>query len=337
MSGSHGHGHSHGHGDHDHDPPSTLRAPAGAPSKDQHDHAAAHREARVGEGRRVQIVLVLTAIILVAEVVGGLLSHSLALLSDAGHMLSDVAAQVLSLVALRIATRPSDARRTYGWYRVEILAALVNGVALIVLAAWILWSAVGRLRAGQVEIHTGLMISVAVVGLVANLIAAWLLHGAQSLNVRGAYLHVLTDSLSSVAVVIGGIVMAAVHGLYILDPILSMAIGLFVVWSAWRLVGEAVDVLLENVPAGLDLDGVCGAIGACAGVREVHDLHVWTITSGLHSLSAHVVVDSGELHRNDAVLTEVKEVLMARFKIAHTTIQIESHEFEHVGHTCDRN
>jgi cobalt-zinc-cadmium efflux system protein len=250
-------------------------------------------------------------------------------------MLSDLAAQVLSLVALKIAARPSDARRTYGWYRVEILAALVNGVALIALAAGILWSAIGRLRGGQPEIHTGLMIAVASVGLAANLLAAWLLHGAQSLNVRGAYLHVLTDSLSSVAVVIGGVVMAAVHGLYVLDPILSIAIGLFVVWSAWRLVREAVDVLLENVPADVDPCEVGAAIGRCAGVREVHDLHIWTITSGLYALSAHVMVASDELHRNDALLTEVKRALRDGFRIAHTTIQIESHEYEHVGHTCE--
>jgi cobalt-zinc-cadmium efflux system protein len=319
---AHGHAHAHAH----------AHAHGG---ERREDHAAAHRRGRAGEGRRVVAVLALTAVVLVAEVIGGLWSGSLALLSDAGHMLSDLAAQLLSLVALKIAARPSDARRTYGWYRVEILAALANGVALIALAGGILWSAIHRLRAGGAEIHTGLMISVAAVGLVANLLAAWLLHGASSLNVRGAYLHVLTDSLSSVAVVIGGVVMAALRGFYLLDPILSIAIGLFIVWSAWRLVREAVDVLLENVPADVDTTGVCRAIAACAGVRGVHDLHIWTITSGLYALSAHLVVDRGELDRSDALLTEVKGVLMSGFRIAHTTIQIESHEYEDVGHTCD--
>ncbi len=297
-------------------------------------HAAAHREGRAGEERRVVLVLALTALILGVEVAGGLASHSLALLSDAGHMLSDVAAQVLSLVALKIAARPSEPRRTYGWYRVEILAALVNGVALIVLAAGIVWSAVGRLRGGEAQIQTGIMITVAAIGLAANLLAAWLLHGAQSLNVRGAYLHVLTDSLSSVAVVAGGVVMAAAHGLYWLDPVLSIAIGLFVVWSAWRLVSEAVDVLLENVPAEVDPSAVGAAIGRCVGVLEVHDLHIWTITSGLYALSAHVVVASDDLHRNDEVLTEVKRGLMGGFRISHTTIQIETSRYEHIGHTC---
>ncbi len=312
----------HHHGGHAHD-------------GDGHHHQG-HRERRSGERRRLVIVLSLTTAILFAEVAGGLLSRSLALLSDAGHMLSDVAAQALSLIALAIAARPANQKRTYGYHRVEILAALANGLALIALAAWIFWSAAQRLRSGQAEVHTTLMIAVAVVGLAANLLAAWLLHGAESLNLRGAYLHVLTDSLSSVAVVVGGAVMAALHGLYLLDPLLSIAIGAFVVFSAWRLVRDAVDVLLETVPAGIDLDGVCAAIARCEGVREVHDLHIWTITSGMYALSAHVVVGSDELQHNDRVLSQVKQVLERDFRIAHSTIQIEGHEWIHVGHTCER-
>ncbi|MSP60347.1 MAG: cation transporter [Myxococcales bacterium] len=280
------------------------------------------------------MVVGLTATILVAEVVGGLLSGSRALLADAGHMLSDLAAQIVSLAALAIAARPADVRRTYGYHRVEILAALGNGVALLALAAWLLFSATQRLRHGGGEIHTGLMIAVAAVGLVANLIGAWVLSGARSLNVRAAYLHLLLDTLSSLAVVIGGTVMALVSGLYVLDSILALAIGLFVILGAWRLCRDAVDVLLEAVPAGMESDGVARAMGRCGGVREVHDLHIWTITSGLLALSAHVVVDSGDVHRNDDLLKELKELLLRDYRIAHTTIQIESHEYEHVGDTC---
>jgi cobalt-zinc-cadmium efflux system protein len=298
------------------------------------EHVHAHHHGRLGERRRVQLVLALTLLIFVAEVAGGLISGSLALLSDAGHMLSDVAAQVVSLVALAIAARPTDVRRTYGYYRVEILAALVNGVALIGLSAWIVFMAWHRLRDGQPEIRTGPMIVVATVGLAANLVGAWLLHGAESLNVRGAYLHVLTDSLSSVAVIAGGIVMWLVHGAWAIDPILSVAIGVFVLYSAYRLVRDAVDVLLEAVPSHLDSEVVSRAMNGCEGVREVHDLHIWTITSGMHALSAHVVVDERELHHSDALLTRLKELLHDRYRIAHTTLQIESERWEHVGHTC---
>jgi cobalt-zinc-cadmium efflux system protein len=331
MSHGHHHGHDHGPGhDHDHPPYRSMKAPGAV------DHKAEHREGRNRERNRLIIVTALTALILVAEVIGGLMSGSLALLSDAGHMLSDVAAQVLSLLALAIAARPADDKRTYGYYRIEILAALANGLALLGLSGWILWSAWGRLRGGPQEIHTTLMIAVAAIGLVANLICAWLLHDAKSLNVRGAYLHILLDSLSSLAVVAGGAVMALLHGSYLIDPILSIAIGLFVIYSAYRLVRDAVDVLLETAPSHLDTGGVCKAIAACAGVRDVHDLHIWSITSGMYALSAHVVVDSADLHRNDTVLSEIQALLLRDFHISHSTIQIESHEYEHVSDSCER-
>ena len=271
--------------------------------------------------------LVITSVLFVAEVAGGIVSHSLALLSDAGHMLSDLAAQGLSLAALVLAARPSDRRRTYGYYRIEILAALANGVALFVLSGWILWSAWLRLRAGPQPIETTLMMAVAAAGLVANLVGAWLLHGAQSLNVRGAYLHVLQDTLSSLAVLVGGAVMALlaarVSGIYLIDPILSIAIGLFVNVGAWRLVRDAVDVLLEAVPTDIDLDHVSAALRAQPRVREVHDLHLWTITSGIYALSAHLVSD-GNVAERDSLVAGVKAMLSQDFRIHHTTIQVES-------------
>jgi cobalt-zinc-cadmium efflux system protein len=310
-----GAGHAHG-GDHEHE-------------HTQHQHGRAH------DRRRLILTLLLTAGILVAEVIGGLWSHSLALLSDAGHMLSDVAAQALSLIALAIATRPADARRTYGYYRIEILAALGNGVALIGLAVWIFWSGYHRLRSGVPPIDLPVMTGVAGIGLGANLLGASLLHSTQSLNVRGAYLHLLSDTLSSVVVLLGGLVMyLGGRRWYALDPILSMLIGLFITYSAFRLVRDAVDVLLEAVPLDVDLYGVNSALGRIQGVREVHDLHVWTITSGIRALSAHLVVDQASLPAADRLLGDVKALLAREFHITHSTIQIESGGYDVQGQAC---
>lgn len=306
-----------------------------------HDHgrarplgqgAAAHAQARRGERKKLGWTLALTSFILVAEVAGGFLSRSLSLLSDAGHMFSDVVAQALSLAAVVIALKPADARRTYGWHRIEILAALLNGLTLLLLAGAIVWHGIERLSQ-PVEIRTGLMLVVASVGLVANVVGAWLLHDLKSLNARGAYLHILFDTLSSVLVLVGGVVMYLTRGLYWLDAAASIAIGAFILFSAYRIVREAVDVLLEAVPQGIDLAGVTHAIDHIDGVSEVHDLHIWTITSGMYALSAHIVVKDGSTD-NDALLNRVKEMLLRDFAIGHTTLQLESPDYEHVGHVC---
>jgi len=298
----------------------------------RHGSPHSHARARVADRRRLLVTLGITAAILVAEVVGGIVSGSLALLSDAGHMLTDLSAQLLSLFALVFATRPATVRRTYGYYRLEILAALANGVVLVVLAGFIMVRAYQRLD-DPPEIRTGLLLVVAGVGLLANLVSAWLLAHARSLNVRGAYVHVLTDALSSVAVLAGGAVMYATGGLYVIDPILGFAIGVFVVASAYRLIREAVGVLLESVPHDIDLEAVREAVRRLEGIEDVHDLHIWTITSGLHALSAHLVVRKGShTSENDELLTRVKELLLRQYKIAHSTLQIESTEYEHVSH-----
>jgi cobalt-zinc-cadmium efflux system protein len=298
-----------------------------------HDHDHDHHHTRANERTRLALAIAATSFILVVEIAGGLLSHSLALLSDAGHMFSDVVGQVLSLAALVIAARPSDSRRTYGWYRIEILAALLNGLTLIVLSATLLYEGALRLRA-PVEVHTRMMLIVAAIGLAANLVGAWLLHGARSLNTRGAYLHVLTDTLSSVAVLVGGTLMALLHGAWFIDPMLSMAIGVFILYSAFKLVREAVDVLLEAVPRGIDLAGVTHAIDRVEGVAKVHDLHIWTITSGLYALSAHIVVAPDHAGDGDRLIGRVKEMLLREFAIAHTTLQIESGDYDHACHVC---
>jgi cobalt-zinc-cadmium efflux system protein len=294
-----------------------------------HDHAAT----RHGDRKRLVGAIVVTLLILGAEVVGGLWSHSLALLSDAGHMFSDVVAQVLALAALTIAARPADARRTYGWHRVEILAALGNGVTLVVLSLLIIWQAWQRLHA-PVTVQTGLMMEIAAIGLVANIVGAFLLRESHSLNVKGAYLHILGDTLSSLAVLGGGAVMYFAHGLYWLDPLLSIAIGLFICYSSYSLIRDAVDVLLETVPRDIDLAGVTHTIDQMPLVKTVHDLHVWTITSGLHALSAHLVVEPSDAAARDRLIAELKRRLAERFKIAHTTLQIESDSYDHSCHVC---
>jgi cobalt-zinc-cadmium efflux system protein len=298
-----------------------------------HDHAHDHAAGRHSDRKRLIGALVVTSVILVAEAVGGWLAHSLALLSDAGHMFSDVVAQGLSLAALVIATRPADARRTYGWHRVEILAALANGVALVVLALVIVWEGWRRLHA-PVAVDTRLMMPIAAIGFLANLIGVWLLHGSHSMNVKGAYLHILGDTLSSLAVLGGGAVMFFAGGMYWLDPALSIAIGLFILYSSYALVRDAVDVLLEATPKDVDVAGVTGAIGGMAAVVAVHDLHVWTITSGLLAMSAHIVVRQTDHAQRDQLINEIKRVLAERYKISHTTLQIESESYDHECHVC---
>jgi cobalt-zinc-cadmium efflux system protein len=314
-------GHDHGHAHHDH-----------GHAHHHHHHHHGHSHGRSSDKKRLFIAIGISGAILLAEVIGGLISGSLALLSDAGHVLTDMSAQFLSLFALLLAARPADARRTFGYHRLEILAALANGAILIALAGIIFYSAVGRLG-DPTAVDAEIVIPVAIAGLVANGLGAWLLHGAHTLNVRGAYLHILSDLLSLAAVLIGGIVMAVKPSLAIIDPILGIGIAVIVVIGALRLLREAVDVLLEAVPGEIDAEEVREDVRKLGGIEDVHDLHIWTITSGLHALSAHIVVAQGAaMKSNDELLTRVKELLLRRHKIAHSTLQIESSEYRHVGH-----
>jgi cobalt-zinc-cadmium efflux system protein len=305
------------------------------PEQGGHDHHAAHEHDhardRASDRRRLVAALAVSAVILVAEVVGGLVSRSLALLSDAGHVLADMSAQIISLLALLIASRPASSRRTYGYYRLEILAALVNGVLLLALAGGVIYTAVRRLGAVAPQaVHTDVMLPVAILGLVANIVAAWLLHGARGLNARGAYLHVLSDALASVAVVGGGVLMALWPGLTFIDPILGMIIAGVVVVGAFRLLREATDVLLEAAPPSIDPERVRQDVEQLPGVTNVHDLHIWCITSGLNALSAHIVVADGT--GSDEVLCRVKALLARDHHISHSTLQIESQSYESHAH-----
>lgn len=257
---------------------------------------------------------------MVVEAVGGYLSGSLALIADAGHMLTDAGALALSLASIWIARRPATPRRTFGFLRVEILAAFVNGAVLLLLVAWILVEAVQRLR-NPSPVEANLFLGIALAGLVVNLSGLWILHGAHrhSLNVRGAYLHVLGDALGSIGAIAAALVIKFT-GWLPADPLISILLSLLILAGAWRLVRESVDVLLEAVPAHVDLAAVRAGILAVPGVTGVHDLHVWTVTSGLVAMSGHVVVP--ELASHPAALGRIQEALQ-RHGLAHVTIQLE--------------
>lgn len=287
-----------------------------------HPHAAPGTAARRANRRSLSIVLVLVAGYMVAEVVGGLLTNSLALLADAGHMLSDAAALGLALFALWFASRPAPSHRTYGYYRIEILAALANGATLVAVAAFILVEAWERLFSPP-AVQGGPMIAVAAGGLVVNLVALRLLHAgrSESLNVRGAWVHVLTDALGSLQAIGAGALIVA-FGWTWADPAASVLIGLLVLYSAWGLVSASVSVLMESAPVNVDVDAVRDALRQVPGVDEVHHLHVWSITSGMPALSVHLVA-SADVRRWDDLLEHAGEVLRHRFGVAHTTIQVE--------------
>lgn len=262
---------------------------------------------------------------MLAEVIGGLLTGSLALLADAGHMLSDVASLGLSLFAMWIARRPGPPQRTYGYYRAEILAALVNGSALVVVAIFIFKEACERFT-DPPPVAGAAMLAIAAGGLGVNLAGLWILHEHREagLNVRGAWLHVLSDALGSVGAMTAGVLIWAFGWMWA-DPLISVVIAGLVVYSAWRLLAETVAVLMEAAPRGIDVDEVREAMSAVPGVLEVHDLHVWTITSGLESLSAHVV--ASEAADDHQVLSALRRMLHDRFGIHHITIQIEPEDF----------
>lgn len=282
-----------------------------------HDHGVG----RNANSRRLAITLGLVTLYMVAEVVGGLLTNSLALLADAGHMLSDAGALALSLFAIWLAARPARSSYTYGYYRTEILAALVNGATLVAISIFIFLEAFKRIGEPP-EVQGALMMGIATGGLVVNLVGLWILNAGrnESLNVRGAWLHVMTDALGSIGAIAAGAVIW-LFGWRWADPVASIAIGLLVVYSSWSLLKETVSVLMESAPTGIDVDDVRDSLLDVAGVEEVHDLHVWTITSGMVSLSAHLVAPGAS--ERAAVLKAARKALHERFGIAHVTLQIE--------------
>lgn len=285
-----------------------------------HDHS--HDHGGLGRTGRLKVALGITAVYMIAEAVGGWFTNSLALLADAGHMLTDVAALVLTLSAIWFASRPATERKTFGYYRLEILAAFINGVVLVLLSLWVMWEAYER-WAEPPEINGLGLTIVAIGGLIVNVIAAKLLHAGHKhdLNMRGALLHVLGDLLGSVAAIAAGVLVLGFGWLWA-DPICSVLISLIIIFGAGRLILDSANVLLEGTPSHIDLNAVKATITETPGVVNVHDLHVWTISSGMEALSVHIGHDETVSH--SALLAKVRERLHEGFGIDHLTIQMES-------------
>jgi len=296
-----------------------------------HEHAHGHAHAAAGGRKGLLVALTITLFMMIAEIIGGLLSNSLALLSDAGHMLTDTLALALSFFAMKFADLPATDKKTFGFYRLEILAALVNGVTLVVISFYILYEAYQRILHPE-PVAGPLMLAVAVIGLIANIFGALFLakHHETSLNIRGAFLHIIGDAVSSVAVIIGGIVIYYT-GWYLIDPLLSILIAIGIMIGSYGLLTESVNILLESAPAHIDVAAVAKDIEQLDGVREAYHIHVWTITSGVYALSAHVVIDDRPVSGSRALLDAIRQRLADRFKILHSTIQLECARCELTG------
>ena len=296
-----------------------------------HDHGGGHGHSHVPttikHERPLWIAFGLTLFFLLVEVAGGLLTNSLALLSDAAHMMTDVLALGISLFAVRMARRPADAKRTYGYARMEAIGALINGGLLFLVAGYILWAALGRFSQPP-HVESGGMLLVAVLGLVVNLISMKLLQAGagESLNMKGAYLEVWSDMLGSLGVIAGALLIRFT-GWTVVDPIIAVLIGLWVLPRTWTLLREAGHVLMQGVPSGLDLDEIRDAMSAQPGVATVHDLHIWALGSREPILTAHVLLslDAGD---PDAVRTGMAQMLRKRIDIDHATLQIETRHCE---------
>ena len=301
-----------------------------SPSGHAHDHRSASR-------RSLSIALALIMVYMVVEVVGGLVSGSLALLADAGHMLTDGAAIGLALLAIWVSGRPASIEQTFGFHRTEILAAMLNALSLWLISALIFFEASRRLN-DDLQVDGGLMLGVGAVGLLVNLAAAWALHrsSGESLNVEGAFLHVVADLLGSVAVVAGGILVLAFEW-NIADPIFGIVIGVLILASSLRLLWKVVHVLMEGTPSHLDLHHLCQRLEELEGVTGVHDIHAWTITTGYDALSAHVTADPTVMQDPNPVLQALRDIASSEFGIGHVTIQledskdgcVEDHHIEH--------
>jgi cobalt-zinc-cadmium efflux system protein len=285
-----------------------------------HQH---EEQANALTGRPLKITLLLVLVIMVAEIIGGVLSNSLALLSDAGHMLTDALALALSLFAINLARRPATPTKTFGYHRAEIMAALANGTLLVLVAIYIFYEAAQRFSVLPM-VKSPLMLIIAVIGLVANLIGLLLLRRGshKSINVKAAFWHVFSDTMSSVGVIIASIIIY-LTGWYIVDPILAVVIGLIILLGAMRIVRESVDILLESVPSHIEIGKVATAVKKINGVEDLHEIHIWTITSGIYALSAHLKIADQTVSESNDIVKKVTELLALEFDINHTTLQLE--------------
>lgn len=312
--------------------PTTEHPAAGGPASRKaggaHSHGHAHGRLQTVTGgyrRALTVVLLISLGIAVAEVAGAIITGALVLFADAAHMAADAAGVGLSLLAAWFASRPATNRRTFGYARAEILAAMANSLLLLAMAGVIFYAAISRL-ASPPAVSSGLLIAFGAGALVGNACSLLVLrHGqATSLNVRGAFLEVAADTLGAAAVIVTGIIISTT-GFTVADPIASLAVGILILPRTWRLLKEAIDILLEASPAGIDLDEIRQHMAALPSIREVHELHVWTITSGLPVFSAHVVVDPEIIERGQSaiMLDRLQACLRGHFDLEHSTFQLE--------------
>lgn len=289
--------------------------------------------------RRLKIALVLVFFVLCVEVAGGIIAHSLALLSDAAHMLTDAFALGLSLMALTIAAQPSTQTKTFGYHRVEILAALANGILLLLMALGILWEAYHRYTNPQ-EVNSLIVISVATVGLATNLCVLYFLkdpaHNSHNhdLNLKAAFYHVIGDSLASVAVILGGVAMWTTQW-YALDSIIAALVAMILIWGAQTIIRDAFHILLEGVPKEISIQEVKKELTSIPAIKDIHELHVWSICSNIYALSTHALVNDQKVNQVETILKEIESLLKDKFNITHSTVQFESNPCSVASVACD--
>jgi cobalt-zinc-cadmium efflux system protein len=296
-----------------------------------HTHAHTHSQTT---GRKLQISLWITVAFIFIELAAGIQAQSLALLSDAGHNFTDSLALGLAWFAFYLQSKPPTDQKTFGYLRAGVLAGFVNAMTLVVLALFIFYESYERFLDPR-QVQEEIMIAVAAAGLVVNLAVMWALHAdsRHDLNIRGAFMHMLGDALSSVGIILGAIAIFYT-GYEWIDPLLSVLIAVLILWSGWDIIREAVNILLEGLPRGITREDVCGAITGVEGVIDVHDLHIWSLSSSSHALSCHTVIDDLPPSASDAILRRINEVLQYRFHIDHTTIQFEHIRCEGAEEIC---
>ena len=299
---------------------------------DTHNHHGHHEHSHTASVKALWIALAINAVFLVVEFVGGLLTNSLALLADAGHMLTDVGAMAVALIAGKIALRPSTPGKTYGYGRVKILAALFNGLSMWLIVGIIIHEAIDRFRMPP-EVKAEEMLIIAVLGLLANFASAMVLmrHQKHDLNIKGAYIHLIADSLGSVAAIVAGIAMI-LKGWFIVDPIVSIVLSVFIIWSSYGIIRESLSILLEGTPQQLDTGEVKVSLEELDGVKYCHDLHIWSIADNEHVLTAHLVVEEGV--KKESILNTASCMVADKYGISHSTIQLETAEHSHPEMGC---
>lgn len=274
--------------------------------------------------------MLITSGIMILEIIGGLISNSLALLSDAWHMLSDLTALLICFIAGKLASKPPTKDKTYGYYRIEVLSALINGFLLVLIAAFIFREAFYRFI-HKTEVKSLEMLTIAVIGLIANLISiSFLSKHLLNLNIKAAFLHILGDSISSVGVIIGALTIFFTKW-HIVDPIIGVIISVIIIYGTGKMLSTALHILLEGVPKHIDINKVKESLKSINGVIDVHDIHVWSITSYIHCFSAHLIVESWAIKESNIILNKLKQILKTKYGITHSTLQLEEEGYEEIG------